>query len=290
MKEISWKSKKFPLSISFKAFDDSNIIDQLPFTIWHQAPAIPKRKIRAGMLQFLSQRPQPEELLFLPAFLRNYKELIHQYTGYLCPPPLDIKVILGQAYRFGFYSQDPLGFEKDEIAIILEKIRQSPDKKPNLEQLGLTGTAVDVSSLKSVPPVFERISWKKSRQKQMIILGIHDHPVDQRLSALLGRFFHGLGHMLVAERVIEKENEQIAQSWATALLKAVRNHAHEHPCTVGQLIPQNSKFPSEVENLKIEQLCQVAIPATFTGELFEQKDLFRLLKDTKEKLCEEEQE
>ncbi len=280
----SWKSDELSLMIRFYPYHDAVLAEEMPIPSWHQPPALPEKGIRASMLQFLVGEPHPDELAFLPAFLQSYDAIIREYIGYLRPPTLNIHAILGRTARYAFYSEHSDGFTEEEIMRISEKIHQSPRSCPDLEQLELAGTVVDVSKIQSVPPVFERVSILPSRGKSLVILGIQEKPLNQILPALLGRFLHGLGHILIAERVTNDKNEQLAQSWAKTTIQAIRDHSHRDPCTVGQLAGHEVRFSSEVADLTSEQLCQTAIPATFTSELSEQKDFFKLLEETKKML------
>lgn len=284
MNENSWSWGEQTLSISFYASNDSNLPEQISIQPWHQPYAIPEKKIRAGMLQFLVEGPHPDELAFLPLFLHLYDNIIGNFVSYLRPPMLNVCVLLGRAAPFGFYSETPLGFTEEEIGKLWQEMRISSKTPPSLEQLGLTGTVVDIRELRSVPPVFERVSSIRDQKIQLIVLGIQDQSSDILLPALLGRFFHGLGHVLVADRVTHEKNEEIAQSWAKAITKALRDYSHEHPRTLGQLSSESHPFFPEAKSLMIEQILQGAIPATFSGELSEQKDFFKLLEETKKML------
>ncbi|MHA2271626.1 MAG: hypothetical protein ACXACI_07170 [Candidatus Hodarchaeales archaeon] len=284
MNKNSWSWRERTLSISFYASNDSNLPEQISIQPWHQPHAIPEKKIRAGMLQFLVEGPHPDELAFLPLFLHLYEDIVGNFVSYLHPPMLNVCVLVGRAAPFGFYSESPLGFTEEEIEKLRQEVRKPSKVPPNLERLGLTGTVVDIRELRSVPPVFERVSSIRDQKMQLIVLGIHDQPADILLPALLGRFFHGLGHVLVADRVSREKNEEIAQSWATAITKALRDYSHGHPHTLGQLSREEYPLFPEAKSLLIERILQGAIPATFSSELSEQKDFFKLLEEAKKML------
>ncbi|MFW9993507.1 MAG: hypothetical protein ACFFD4_15795 [Candidatus Odinarchaeota archaeon] len=284
MKNNSWYCKDLSLTINFRAFQESALVKQIPIFSWHQAPAIPEKKIRSGMLQFIVATPLPDELAFLPAVLHCYGDIVSQFISHLSSPAVSVQVLLGRAAPHGFYSRNPLGFTEKEIKVIKRVTEQSPESPPDLEKLGIAGTTIDVRKLKSLPPVFERVNQVPDRNEQYIILGLHDHPPERLLPAMLGRFFHGLGHALVIGRLVGDEYEELAQSWGKTVLRIIRDHLWEHPLLLSQLPTRNESLFPESGSLSLEQLCQAAIPAAFTGELFEQKEFFSLLEQLKEKL------
>jgi hypothetical protein len=271
---IFWKSKKYPISIMFYSSDES-LPKNIPFSSWHQSPAIPEKKIRSSMLRFISKGADQDEITFLPRFIEEYAEIFDEFIAYLSPPPLTVHVVLSKGYDFGFFSADPLGFNEKEIQILEKAINEKPNQSLDLEKVGLEGAVVDIRKIKSSPPVFERVR-QLNENESFIFLGIHSQPSEILLPAILGRFFHGLGHSLVGERVEGDEYEEVAQSWSEELIKAIRKKAKKQPTDVKPFHPKSKQ--------SVEQLCQAAIHSTFTSELDTNIDFFDLLKRIQNKL------
>ena len=271
---IFWKSKKQPISLFFYSSDDP-LPKNLPFSSWHQPPAIPEKNIRSSMLHFISKGAEKYEIAFLPSFIEEYADIFEIFFAYLSPPPLTIHVVLSMSFDFGFFSANPLGFNEKEINILEKTINKRPNHPPDLDELGLEGAVVDVRKIKSSPPVFERVRLL-SKNESFIFLGLHNQSLDLLLPAILGRFLHGLGHALVGDRVDGDEYEEVAQSWSEEIIKTIRKEANNRSSTVNSFHPKSKQ--------SVKQLCQAAIHSTFTSELDTNIDFFDLLKRIQSKL------
>ena len=100
---ILLKSKKHPVSLFFYSSDES-LPKNLPFSSWHQPPAIPEKNIRSSMLHFVSKGADTAEIAFLPRFIEHFTTIFDDFFAYLSPPSLTIHVVLSKGHNFGFFS------------------------------------------------------------------------------------------------------------------------------------------------------------------------------------------
>ncbi|MHA1912113.1 MAG: hypothetical protein ACTSYA_10485 [Candidatus Kariarchaeaceae archaeon] len=269
-----WKSKNHPISLIFYSSDET-LPKNIPFSSWHQPPAIPEKKIRSSMLHFISSGADKDEVAFLPLLIDEYADIFDVFFAHLSPPSLTIHIVLSKSFDFGFFSANPLGFNEKEIQALEKVINKKPNQPPDLDKLGLEGAVVDVRKIKSSPPVFERVRIL-SPSESFIFLGLHNQALDLLLPAILGRFLHGLGHALVGDRVEGDEYEEVAQSWSEEIIKDIKKEANNRSSTVKPFHPRSKQ--------SVERLCQAAIHSTFTSELDTNIDFFDLLKRIQSKL------
>ncbi len=286
MTDNNWQIDDPQLSIAFHSRKNPEMWNQFNIPNWHQPPAIPERQIRAGMLQFISDEPLGGEDQILVSLLELAEAKIAELAKLLNPPPrIHVDVFMAKAYPFGFYSQDPMGFTDEEIGRIHQMSLDNQDSTPDPESIGITCTTVDVRTLRTTPPVFERVKLVKGQMtQQVIILGLHDHPAERLLPAVLGRFFHAVGHVLIAERVTGEDFEHFAQIWSEGVLDAIAEHARHLEKTVTEILPLGSPAINEIGSLSLEELCKFSIPAVFTAEVSGRKQLQDLLEEHKEAL------